>query len=77
MIAVTGSFRVQLSGSFGEETYELEDPSQGLLIPPMTWRDLDSFSRGAICLVLASDPYEEADYIRDYEEFVKLSEPEG
>ena len=77
MIAVSGSFRVQLSGSFGEETYELEDPNQGLLITPMTWRDLDSFSPGAICLVLASDPYDEADYIRDYEEFVNLSEPQG
>jgi len=77
MIAVSGSFRVWLSGSFGEETYELEDPNRGLLIPPMTWRDLDSFSPGAICLVLASDPYEEADYIRDYEEFVKLSELQG
>jgi hypothetical protein len=77
MIAVSGGFRVQLSGSFGEETYELEDPNQGLLIPPMTWRDLDRFSPGAICLVLASNPYEEADYIRDYEEFVNLSEPQG
>jgi len=76
MIAVSGSFRVQLSGSFGEETYELEDPNQGLLIPPMTWRDLDSFSPGAICLVLASDCYEKADYIKDYEEFVNLSEPQ-
>ena len=77
MIAVSGGFRVQLSGSFGEETYELKDPNQGLLIPPLTWRDLDNFSTGAICLVLASDPYEEADYIRDYDEFVKLSEPKG
>jgi len=77
MIAVSGSFHVQLSGSFGEVTYELEDPNQGLLIPPMTWRDLDRFSPGAICLVLASDPYEEADYIRDYEEFVNLSELRG
>lgn len=76
MIAVSGSFHVQLSGFFGKESYELEDPSQGLLIPPMTWRDLDGFSREAICLVLASEPYEEADYIRDYEEFVKLSEPQ-
>ena len=47
------------------------------MIAPVTWRGLDRFSPGAICLVLASDPYEEADYIRDYEEFVKLSEPEG
>jgi len=77
MIAVSGGFRVQLSGFFGEETYELEDPNQGLLIPPMTWRDLDRFSQGAICLVLASEPYEEADYIRDYDEFVSLSDPQG
>ena len=76
MIAVSGSFHVQLSGFFGEENYFLEDPNQGLLIPPMTWRDLDRFSPGAICLVLASDPYEEADYIRDYKEFVKLSSPQ-
>jgi len=77
MTAVSGSFRVQLSSSFGEEIYELEDPNQGLLIAPVTWRGLDRFSPGAICLVLASDPSEEAEYIRDYDEFVSLSDPQG
>ena len=46
-------------------------PYQGLLIVPGIWRTLEDFSSGSVCLVLASEKYEESDYIRDYEEFIK------
>lgn len=72
MIAIAGQFRVRLTGPTFEETFVLDDPNVALFIPPLTWRDLDQFSAGAICLVLASDVYDESDYIRDYDEFLKL-----
>ena len=71
MIAVRGSFRVSLTGVNGTTVFHLNDPNQGLLIPPMTWRDLDQFSDSAICMVLASDRYDEEDYIRDYGVFME------
>jgi hypothetical protein len=72
MIAISGQFRVRLTGLTREETFVLDNPNTALFIPPLTWRDLDQFSVGAICLVLASDLYDESDYIRDYEEFLNL-----
>lgn len=73
MIAIAGQFRVRLTGRNWDETFVLENPNTALFIPPLTWRDLDRFSAGAICLVLASDVYDEADYIRDYDEFLRLT----
>lgn len=72
VIAASGSFCIDLEGKFGRRTLELNNPSEGLLIPPMVWRDLHSFSEGAVCVVLASQKYEESDYIRDFEEFQSL-----
>lgn len=72
MIAVSGRFRVRLSGSGWSEDYDLVDPNTALFIPPMTWRELDDFSVGAVCLVMASAPYDEDDYIRDHLEFLRL-----
>jgi dTDP-4-dehydrorhamnose 3,5-epimerase-like enzyme len=69
IIAISGQFRVQLTGRTGEETFLLGDPSTGLFVPPGYWRNLDRFSNGATCLVLASDVYDEHDYIRDWQEF--------
>ena len=71
MIAVSGSFRVSLTGAQGTEVFRLSEPTQGLLIPPMTWRDLDEFTNSAVCMVLASDRYDEADYIRNYSDFLE------
>jgi hypothetical protein len=69
IIALSGSFvlRCHDGQSWGER--ELRDPSEAILIPPMTWRELKGFSSGAVCLVLASEPYDESDYIRDFDEF--------
>ncbi len=72
LIAVSGSFEVVLDNGTKKETVMLNKPNIGLLIPTMVWRELQNFSSGAVCLVLASDVFDEADYLRDYEHF-KLS----
>ncbi len=71
IIAVSGSFHVTLDDGHDRKTYHLNHPYQGLLVETGIWRTLDDFSSGAVCLVLASDPFEEADYIRDYGDFLK------
>lgn len=71
IIAVSGSFHVTLDNGRERQTFLLNHPFQGLLVETGMWRMLDDFSSGAVCLVLASDPFDEADYIRDYGEFVE------
>jgi dTDP-4-dehydrorhamnose 3,5-epimerase-like enzyme len=73
IIAVSGSFDVILDDGFERMRYHLNRPYYGLYIPPMIWRELDNFSSGAVCLVLASEFYDEDDYIRDYESFKKMA----
>ncbi len=75
IIAIRGSFEVKLTGLDWQDTFFLDSPNRALLVPPMTWRDLSGFSEGAICLVLASEVYDEADYIRNYDDFLKLRSP--
>ena len=72
LIALSGSFTVILDDGKDKKAVTLNKPTKGLHIPTGIWRELDDFSAGAICLVLASDVFEEEDYIRDYEAF-KLS----
>ncbi len=69
MIAMSGSFDVVLRDGFRSRRYQLNRSYYGLYIPPMTWRDLDNFSSGSVCLVLASAAYEESDYFREWSEF--------
>ena len=71
MIALSGSFEVVLDDGFEKKTILLNKPSLGLLIPTGIWRELQNFSSGAVCLVLASDVFEESDYIRDYPQFLE------
>ena len=71
VIALSGSFTVTLDNGRECQTVLLNHPWQGLVIEVNTWRTLDDFSSGAVCLVLASDHYEEDDYIYDYDEFLK------
>jgi dTDP-4-dehydrorhamnose 3,5-epimerase-like enzyme len=70
MIAMSGSFDVTLDDGFGKRLFHLNRSYFGLYIPPMIWRDLDNFSSGAVCMVLASDYYDESDYFRDYDTFL-------
>lgn len=71
IIAASGSFDVRLDDGNVKRTITLNRPYQGLLIVPGLWRELDNFSSGSVCLVLASECYDETDYIRNYEEFLK------
>lgn len=74
IVAVSGSFDVILDDGNIKKTISLNRPYQGALITPGIWRDLNNFSSGAICLVLASHQYDAEDYIRDYDEFLKFRE---
>lgn len=69
IVAASGSFSVTLDDGCVKRTFVLNRPYQGLLVVSGIWRELTDFSSGAVCLVLASSIYEEADYIRDYNEF--------
>lgn len=71
VIAVNGSFTVTLDNGYERQSVLLNHPWQGLVIDVNTWRTLDDFSSGAVCLVLASEHYDEDDYIYDYDEFLK------
>ena len=70
IIAVSGSFTVTLDNGRDKQSFLLNHPYQGLLVETDTWRTLDDFSSGSICLVLAEDSFEEDDYIREYTEFL-------
>jgi dTDP-4-dehydrorhamnose 3,5-epimerase-like enzyme len=69
LIAVSGSFDVVLNDGNFEKIITLNKPNIGLLIPIGIWRELENFSSGSVCLVLASDEFDEEDYIRDYDIF--------
>ena len=71
LIALSGSFDVILNDGQRENVVTLNKPFQGLLITNGIWRELKNFSSGAVCLVLASDVFEESDYIRDYPQFLE------
>jgi len=72
IIAMSGSFIVNLDDGKGHvESYHLNHPWEGLLVDVEVWRTLDDFSTGAVCVVLASELYDEDDYIYDYDEFVE------
>ncbi|WMW77108.1 FdtA/QdtA family cupin domain-containing protein [Flavobacterium sp. 20NA77.7] len=69
LIAISGSFDVVVKDGKSKQTITLNRPDRGLLIENNRWRELENFSSGAVCLVLASEAYDEKDYIRNYKEF--------
>lgn len=71
IIAASGSFTVTLTDGTTTRSFLLNHPYQGLLVNTGVWRTLDDFSSGSVCLVLAEDPFDEDDYIRDYEMYLK------
>ncbi len=73
LVALSGSFDVILNNGKQVQKVTLNKPFEGLLIPNGVWRELKDFSSGAVCLVVASDVFDEDDYIREFEEFLKLS----
>lgn len=70
ILAASGSFTVTLDDGNESRSFMLNRPYQGLLVKPGMWRTLDDFSSGSVCLVLASEKYDAADYIRDYNDFL-------
>lgn len=70
IIAMSGSFDVVLNDGREEKRFHLSRSYYGLYVCPMMWRELDNFSSGAVCMVLASNRYSEDDYFRDYEEYL-------
>lgn len=73
LVALSGSFDVVLNNGKQVQKVTLNKPYEGLLIPNGIWRELKDFSSGAVCLVIASDVFEEADYIREFDEFLAIS----
>ena len=72
MIPLSGSFEVLVDDGNSKKKIMLNKPNKGLLIPVGIWREMDNFSSGAICMVLASDYFDEGDYFRKYNEFKKF-----
>jgi hypothetical protein len=73
IIALHGHFDVCIEVDGQREVFRLDRPDEGLLVPPLHWGELHDFAPGAVALVLASEPYDEAEYIRTYDEFKQLS----
>lgn len=72
IIAMSGSFDVVLNDGEEEKRVHLNRSYRGLYIPTMIWRELDNFSSGSVCMVLASNRFTEDDYLRDYQEYLDL-----
>jgi hypothetical protein len=72
LIAISGSFEVVVNDGVRQKRFVLNHPKQGLRLPTMIWRELAEFSAGAVCLVLASAPYDEFEYIRSFSDFVRM-----
>lgn len=70
IIAMSGSFDIHLDDGHSKKTVHMNRSYQGLYVCPMIWREIDNFSSGAVCMVLASDYYDEQDYYRDYSAFI-------
>ena len=73
MIAIAGSFDVELDDGRAKKKYHLNRSHDGLYIPRMIWREIDNFSSGSVCMVLASDVFDEQDYYRNYQEFLRAA----
>ncbi|SDS03300.1 WxcM-like, C-terminal [Formosa sp. Hel1_31_208] len=69
VIALSGSFEVLIKDGHHEKRIMLNKPDKGLYIPTGIWREIDNFSSGSVCLVIASTEFDETDYMRDYNEF--------
>lgn len=71
IVAMSGSFDVMLDDGYEKRRFQLNRSYHGLYVCPMIWRELDNFSSGSVCMVLASNRYDEDDYFRDYGAYTK------
>lgn len=72
IVAAAGHFEVEVSDGITSRIFSLEHPGEGLLLPPGYWRSLKGFSAGCVCLTLCDTDFEEADYMRDYDSFLRF-----
>jgi len=72
IIAMSGSFDIHLDDGYAKKTVHMNRSYNGLYVCPMIWREIDNFSSGAVCMVLASNFYDELDYYRDYSQFIDV-----
>jgi dTDP-4-dehydrorhamnose 3,5-epimerase-like enzyme len=77
LIAISGSFDVILDDGKKRKRYRLDRSYYGLYIPPLVWREIENFSSGSVCLVLASDEYDEENYYRRYADYIKATGYKG
>ena len=75
LIAMSGSFDVVVYDGKEKQRFHLNRSYFGLYLCPMIWREIDNFSSGSVCMVLASNLYDEADYYRNYQDFLKALQP--
>lgn len=73
IVAVSGSFNVNITDGFAWRTFHLNRPYEGLYLPPGIWRTLDNFASGSVCMTLNSAQYDEDDYIREYHKFKEIA----
>lgn len=71
VFALSGSFRLRIDDGRNKADVWLNNPRKGLYLRNMIWREIDTFSQGAVCMVLASHPYDESDYYREYDDFIR------
>ena len=72
VVALSGSFEVVIDDGLKKSRIMLNKPDKGLFIPTGIWREIENFSSGAVCLVLASTEFDEAEYIRDYDDYLRF-----
>ena len=77
IFALSGSFRVVTDNGSEKQEHWLRDPRKGLYVNRLIWREMDSFSQGAVCMVLASEKYDESDYYRSYSDFLTALNESG
>lgn len=77
LVAVSGSFDVNVTDGFARRTYPLNRPFQGLYLPPGIWSDITNFSSGGVCMSLVDQPFCEEDYVRDFDAFMALAQANG
>ena len=70
LVAVAGSLDVELDDGYRKQPFRLSRPDKGLYVSPMIWRTLSNFAAGTVCVVLASERFDESDYFRDYAGFM-------
>lgn len=73
IIAISGSFDLVLDDGTRKERYHLNRSYYGLYVPPLIWREIEDFSTNSVCMVMASEFYNEDDYFREYPEFIKAA----